>query len=62
MEPLSWGGGAGEKGTHVVRWGMRVYPCSQFCVVGVFVLWEMHFTYICMLRYRNYRAVVQWEM
>ena len=38
MESLSWGGGAGKTGTHVVRWGLRVYPCSQFCVVDVFVL------------------------
>ena len=36
----------GEKGTHAARWEMSVYLCSQFCVVYVFVMWEMHFAYL----------------
>ena len=45
---FSWGGGggAGEKGTHVVKWEMRVYLSPVFCVVGVFVRWKMYFTFI----------------
>ena len=38
---FNWGGGggAGKKGTHIVKLGMRIYLSPAFCVVGVFVRW-----------------------